>query len=101
MKIFKSIDEKFEDIGFIKVKEDLHGVTYERIMPEKYTQKLVLHHNRITGNHIVQSYDPALFDEKYIGNVGVGLSMYEIKLCYKKMKKMGWKISDSKKSKVK
>ena len=30
MFIFKSIDEKFKDIGFIKVREDKHGVVYER-----------------------------------------------------------------------
>ena len=30
MKIFKNIDEKFEDIGFKKVKDGEYLVTYER-----------------------------------------------------------------------
>lgn len=45
-----------------------------------------------SGKHILQSYDPNLFDNKTIGNTCVGLTMYEIKLCFKKMKEMGWKI---------
>ena len=28
--MFKSIDNKFEEIGFIKVSENDYGVTYER-----------------------------------------------------------------------
>jgi hypothetical protein len=44
-----------------------------------------------SGEHIVQSYDRDLMDEKKIGNTCVGLTMYEIQLCIKKMKKMGWK----------
>lgn len=30
MKLFKSIDERFEEIGFKKIKEDKYGVEYER-----------------------------------------------------------------------
>ena len=30
-------------------------------------------------------------DEKKIGNTCVGLTMYETKLCLRKMKQMGWK----------
>ena len=30
MKLFKSIDEKFAEIGFKKIKEDVFGVRYER-----------------------------------------------------------------------
>ena len=41
MKIFKSIDEKFKDIGFKKVKDDKYAVTYERYNEEyKYMQVL-------------------------------------------------------------
>lgn len=31
-------------------------------------------------------------DKKKIGNTCVGLTMYEMELCLKKMKKMGWKL---------
>ena len=39
MKIFKNIDEKFEDIGFKKVKDDQYTVTYEDIMESINTCK--------------------------------------------------------------
>lgn len=91
MKLFKTTDEKFKEIGFIKVQEDEHGVSYER-HKGSFLQKLDLLH-KASGRHIVQSYDPYLIDNKKIGNTCVGLSMYEIKLCFKKMKEIGWKIT--------
>nr|DAT96364.1 MAG TPA: hypothetical protein [Bacteriophage sp.] len=30
MKIFKTVDEKFEEIGFIKIEENEYGVHYQR-----------------------------------------------------------------------
>lgn len=91
MKLFKSIDERFEEIGFKKVRKDKYGVEYERENKEQgYVQSLCLLHKK-SGRHIVQSYDKCLMDEKKIGNICVGLTMYEIKLCLKKMKQMGWK----------
>ena len=30
MKLFKTIDDKFAEIGFTKIKEDKHGVSYTR-----------------------------------------------------------------------
>ena len=92
MKLFKTIDEKFKEIGFIKVQEDEYGVSYERQhnVP-KYLQRLDILH-KSSGRHIVQSYDPYLMDDKKIGNTCVGLTMYEMDLCIKKMKQMGWKI---------
>lgn len=57
-----------------------------------YIQSLCLLHKK-SGKHIVQSYDKNLIDEKKIGNTCVGLTMYEMKLCLKKMKQMGWKES--------
>lgn len=91
MKLFKSIDDRFREIGFIKVKEDKYGAEYERENKKHgYTQTLYLGHKK-SGKHIVQSYDKNLMDEKKIGNICVGLTMYEMKLCLKKMKQMGWK----------
>lgn len=91
MKLFKTVDEKFEEIGFIKVNENKYGAFYHRINHEfNYTQSLDLCHKK-SGKHIVQSYDIRLKDDKGIGNTCVGLTMYEMKLCLKKMKQMGWK----------
>lgn len=90
-KIFKTIDDKFKDIGFQKIQDDKYAATYERRNEEYgYTQVLDIRH-KASGNHIVQSYDKELFDEKGIGNTCVGLTYYEMKLAVKKMKKKKWK----------
>lgn len=92
MKLFKTIDEKFAEIGFEKIEEDKYGAYYEREVPVyNYTQVLFLGH-KASGLHVIQSYDKNLMDERKIGNTGVGLTMYEAKLCIKKMKQMGWKV---------
>ena len=47
MKIFKNIDEKFEDLGFKKVKDDQYAVTYERYNGKgKYIQVLDICHKK-------------------------------------------------------
>ena len=93
MKIFKNIDEKFEDIGFKKVKDDRYSVTYERYNEKyKYMQVLDICHKKEDGRHIIQSYDKDLFDNRGIGNTCVGLTYYETKLALKKMKKKKWHI---------
>ncbi len=90
MKLFKSIDEKLEDIGFVKIKDDKYAVTYERVLVKyNYTQVLDICH-KASGKHIVQSYDKDLMDRKSIGNTCVGLTYYEMKLIIKKMKQKGW-----------
>lgn len=95
MKLFKTVDEKFEKIGFSKVEENEYGVTYKRKDKEhNFIQTLALLH-KSSGRHLIQSYDADLMDEKKIGNTGVGLTMYEAKLCVKKIKQMGWKVRDS------
>ena len=92
MKLFKTVDERFEEIGFIKINENEYGVHYERTVPTyNFTQTIYLSH-KASGMHIIQSYDENLMDEKKIGNTCVGLTMYEAKLCLKKMKQMGWKV---------
>ena len=94
MKLFKTVDEKFAESGFVKVEEDEYGATYERKVDKyNYTQTLALLH-KANGRYLIQSYDADLMDEKKIGNTGVGLTMYEAKLCVKKMKQMGWKVKD-------
>jgi hypothetical protein len=87
---FKSVDKKFEEIRFYKVKEDKYGAVYSRKDPEYgFIQVLSILH-KASGNHIIQSYDKDLFDSKGIGNTCVGLTYYEMKLALKKMKQLGY-----------
>ena len=69
MKIFKNIDEKFKEIGFIKVKDDEYAVTYERINNIfGYTQVIDILHKK-SGRHIIQSYDKHLMDEDKVAKL--------------------------------
>lgn len=88
MKLFKTVDEKLAEIGFVKVKEDKYGCEYKRKNKEyNFVQKVIIGHKK-SGKHILQSYDPDLKDNKGIGNTCVGLTGYEMKLFLKKMKRM-------------
>ena len=42
MKLFKTTDEKFKEVGFVKVQEDEYGVSYER-HNGSFLQKLAYH----------------------------------------------------------
>ena len=67
-----------------------YGVEYERYVEKHgYTHKVVILYKK-SGKHILQSYDPDLFDEKKNGNTCVGLTWYELKLFTKKMKQNCW-----------
>ena len=86
MFIFKSIDEKFKDIGFIKVREDKHGVVYERYEDEYgYVQRLDILH-KANRKHLIQSYDATNTTSEF--SPVVGLTGYELKLALIKMKKI-------------
>jgi len=89
MKLFKTIDEKIMDLGFIKEKEDKFGVRYIR-KNDKYTQIVDILH-KASERHILQSYDKDLGDNQNIGNTCVGLTYTEMKLFVKKMAKIGYK----------
>lgn len=90
-KLFKTVDDKFREIGFEKVVDNNHAVTYERKNEVyHYTQCLDILY-KTSGRHLVQSYDIDLSDEDNTGNVCVGLTYYELKLVMKKMRQKGWK----------
>lgn len=83
MKLFKSVDEKLSEIGFEKNYESYSGADYE-----KYVEALNFVHKvsivrKSSGEHLLCSYAPDT------GNIGVGLTGYEMKLFLKKMKQMG------------
>ena len=45
MKFFKTVDEKLNDIGFVKIEEDKYGVRYERKNSKyNFTQSLDILH---------------------------------------------------------
>lgn len=89
-KLFKSADELFEEIGFTKVYESNLYVQYERFDEEfKYMQSLDLGHKQ-SGYHLIMSSVKETNNEGY--NNMVGLTMYEAKLCLKKMRELKWKM---------
>lgn len=88
MKLFKTTDERFAEIGFTKVKENQYSANYERKSKFGYTQCVYLVH-KASGLHIIQSYEKCVNKDGF--NNCVGLSMYEAKLCRRKMKQMGMK----------
>ena len=73
-----------EDVITERDEHMLHGFEEEY----KYTQTVSIK-RKSSGSHILQSYDPDLFDTKCIGNTCVGLTGYEMRLFIKKMKKVG------------
>jgi hypothetical protein len=90
--MLKLADKRLSKLGFKKIKENEHGAFYERYINEfKYTQ--VLHiASKESGYHLIMSYDKDLFDKNFIGNVGVGLTLYEAKIALRKAKELGFKI---------
>ena len=52
MKLFKSVDEKLKEIGFVKIEEDKYGVKYERKNSKyNFTQSVDILH-KASGRHI-------------------------------------------------
>lgn len=86
--LFKSIDKKIADLGFKEVKNNEYGIEYER-NNGVYIHRVALLH-KANERHILQSYDPALYDPKRIGNTAVGLTHKELTLFAKKMKQAGY-----------
>ena len=89
--MFRTIDQKILDLGFRIIKNDKYGIIYKRCNEsdcnEGYEQIVAILHKK-SGEHIIQSYCPSLFDNKCIGNTCVGLTYNEMKLFTKKMKKL-------------
>jgi len=87
MKLFKNVDEKLSDIGFVKTSENQYGATYERKNEKyNYVQAIDFMHKE-NGNHIFQSYQKNVNSDGF--NNVVGLTAYEIKLALKKMHQLG------------
>lgn len=82
---FINIDRKIADLGFKEVRNDKYGIEYERNNGIHIHKVALLH--KANGKNILQSYDPALYDTKAIGNTSVGLSYRELVIFTKKMKR--------------
>ena len=66
-----------------------------------YTQHLALSRGE-GGRHIALSYDHGLRDRRdYARDNADGLTMYEMKLCVRKMRELGWKMDKPKRRKKK
>lgn len=90
LKLFKSADELFAEIGFTKVYESNSYVEYERYNEEfKYMQSLDLGYKN-NGYHLIMSSVKDVNSEGF--NNMVGLTMYEALLCLKKMRELKWKM---------
>ena len=86
MKLFKSVDERFEELGFTKTYESKIVVTYEKeIKDYNYIQSIDICRKE-SGNHIVISGEKGINKDGF--NNAVGLTKQEMKLCIKKMKEM-------------
>lgn len=89
IKLFKNVDDKLADIGFVNVRDDKYGCEYERRSDVYgFVHKVFIGHKE-SGRHILQSYDPNTYVESCCGSAEVGLTGYEMKLFLKKMKKIG------------
>lgn len=94
MKLFKTADEKFAELGYKKIKETEYFVTYYKEKTTKYGNKFSYSHYidiayGITRDATVYSYSGKLIDDDKSENVVVGLTAKEMKLCMKKIKEKG------------
>ena len=88
MKLFKTTDEKLQEIGFVKVEENEYYAQYEREDVEfGYIQSLDLYH-KASGRHVMLSCQKESNKDGF--NNAVGLTAYEMKLVLKKMKELGF-----------
>lgn len=91
IKLFKTVDDKFAKLGFVKTHESDLVVCYERMDSKfAYVWCLELCHKQ-TGKHLISSFQKGTNRDGF--NNSVGLPMYEAKLCLKKMKQKGWKVA--------
>ena len=102
MILFKVADKRLAEIGFIKVEENETMTMFRRVNKKLgYTQHLALIRGE-NGQHIALSYDRGLRNRRdHVGDNADGLTMYEMKLCVRKMRELGWKIDKPKRRKKK
>lgn len=90
MKLFKSVDEKLKDLGFVKLDtEDKFGVSYIRAVTTKhgksYFHRLDILY-KANGNHLIQSYQEDMNSDGF--NNMVGLNYKIAKLAMRKYRQL-------------
>lgn len=88
--MFKNVDEKLKDLGFVKVEnESKYGVCYMRTVSinsdDNYIHRLDILH-KASGNHIIQSYQEDVNPDGF--NNMVGLNYEVTKLAMKKYRQL-------------
>lgn len=84
--MFKTTDERFEELGFVMTEDLPSSAIYERYNARfDYTHVIAIMMKR-SGNHIIQSYEKRC-NTDYFNNV-VGMSEAEAKLAIKKLKEL-------------
>lgn len=90
----KTIDEKFAEIGFKKTYESELRVVYEKETQFGYIHCLDIGYKK-SGEHIVHSFRKKQKSSDYCADgESVGMTVKEMRLCIKKMRKLGWKQND-------
>lgn len=86
MKLFKTIDEKFKELGFDKTYESDIVVDYEKYIDKyKYTHVIELI-NKSNGQKTIHSYEKEINKDGFTNSVG--MTKEETKLAIKKLNKM-------------
>lgn len=90
MKIFKNVDDRLKELGFLKMENETeYGVYYFRIVPinsyDSYIHRLdIIHKNN--GRHLIQSYEETTNSDGF--NNMVGLDYETMKLAMKKYRQL-------------
>lgn len=86
MKLFKTVDEKLAEVGFVKVTENNYRACYQRKNIEyNYIQRLDILYKE-SGNHLIMSYEEGV-NTNGLNNV-VGLTYIETSLAMKKYREL-------------
>ena len=84
--LFKSVDEKLKELGFVKTEENKYGATYRRDeVGVEYAHRLDILHKQ-SGKHLIQSYVETVNLDGF--NDVVGLTYKETKLAMKKYRQL-------------
>jgi hypothetical protein len=88
MKHLKLADKAFKLIGFTKTYENKFLIRYER-ETIYYTQVIDIN-CKAKGLHLIKSYEKDKLIEGH--SIIVGMTGYQMELCLRKMKEIGWKF---------
>ena len=86
----KIIDNKFKKIEFRKICEDSNGVLYQKYDEDKGHVQLISIYKNNDEPFRIESYNRDIMDNNKIGNICIGLSLYETVLCVCKIIVKGW-----------